>query len=107
MTQQTETDLTINFPMKAREGFHGVAFPSLQSRVRHVDMLGTGDYNDSSRRESRMESRAGSYQCWGRQAPSHPPCPSLPVLHLSLESLSQMQELYYSYEDCLRNAYSM
>ena len=33
--------------------------------------------------------------------------PSLPVLHLSLESLSQMQELYYSYEDCLRNAYSM
>ena len=54
-----------------------------------------------------MESRAGSYQCWGRQAPSHPPCPSLPVLHLSLESLSQMQELYYSYEDCLRNAYSM
>ena len=33
--------------------------------------------------------------------------PSLPVLHLSLESLGQMQELYYSYEDCLRNAYSM
>lgn len=30
-----------------------------------------------------------------------------PVLHLSLESLSQMQELYYSYQDCLRNAYSM
>ena len=100
MTQQTETDLTINFPMKAREGLHGVVFPSQQSRV-------TGDYNDSSRIESSMESRAGSYQCWGRQAPSHPPCPSLPVLHLSLESLSQMQELYYSYEDCLRNAYSM
>ena len=33
--------------------------------------------------------------------------PSLPVLHMSLESLSHMQELYYSYEDCLRNAYSM
>ena len=33
--------------------------------------------------------------------------PAQPVLHLSLESLSQMQELYYSYQDCLRNAYSM
>ena len=33
--------------------------------------------------------------------------PSLPVLHMSLESLSHMQELYYSYENCLRNAYSM
>ena len=33
--------------------------------------------------------------------------PSLPVLHMSLQSLSHMQELYYSYEDCLRNAYSM
>ena len=33
--------------------------------------------------------------------------PSLPALHLSLESLSHMQDLYYSYEDCLRNAYSM
>ena len=34
-------------------------------------------------------------------------CPSLPVLHMSLESLGHVQELYYSYEDCLRNAYSM
>ena len=50
-----------------------------------------------------MEARP-SYQCWDRQRPD---CPSLPVLHLSLESLSQMQDLYYSYEDCLRNAYSM
>ena len=57
-----------------------------------------------------MEARP-SYQCWGAQRPeerlTQPPCPSLPVLHLSLESLSQMQDLYYSYEDCLRNAYSM
>ena len=57
-----------------------------------------------------MEARS-AYQCWGRQRPeersAQAPCPSLPVLHLSLESLSQMQDLYYSYEDCLRNAYSM
>ena len=52
-----------------------------------------------------MEARPTSYQSWG--ARQRPDCPSLPVLHLSLESLSQMQELYYSYEDCLRNAYSM
>lgn len=31
----------------------------------------------------------------------------LPVLHMSLESLGHMQELAYSYEECLRNAYSM
>lgn len=71
-----------------------------------------------------MEART-SFQCWGggggtevvsgeasllypgglglagpRQGDSH-------TMHLSLESLSQMQELYYSYQDCLRNAYSM
>ena len=57
-----------------------------------------------------METRP-SYQSWanqrGEERMTQPPCPSLPVLHLSLESLSQMQDLYYSYEDCLRNAYSM
>ena len=70
-----------------------------------------------------MEART-SFQCWGggggtevvtgeasllypglglagaRQGDSH-------TMHLSLESLSQMQELYYSYQDCLRNAYTM
>ena len=33
--------------------------------------------------------------------------PSLPVVHLSLESLSQMQEYCYNHDECLRNAYSM
>ena len=103
MTQQTANGFNDKLSHESQRRIARSCVPLLPSQQSRV----TGDYNDSSRRESRMESRAGSYQCWGRQAPSHPPCPSLPVLHLSLESLSQMQELYYSYEDCLRNAYSM
>ena len=76
-----------------------------------------------------MEART-SFQCWGGAGGTEtvteaedsllrPPgvsgVPLRPsdhghVHHMSLESLSQLvpvQDLYYSYQDCLRNAYSM
>ena len=80
-----------------------------------------------------MEART-SFQCWGggggtetvteaEDSLLRPPVPEVMrpsdhvrpgdmghVHHMSLESLSQLvpgHDLYYSYQDCLRNAYSM
>ena len=75
-----------------------------------------------------MEART-SFQCWGggggtetvteaEDSLLRPPVPGVSlrpvdmghVHHMSLESLSQLvpgHDLYYSYQDCLRNAYSM
>ena len=75
-----------------------------------------------------MEART-SFQCWGGGGGTETvteaedsllrlPVPGVSlrpgdmghVHHMSLESLSQLvpgHDLYYSYQDCLRNAYSM
>ena len=85
-----------------------MAVSEMGSEVGLTEVVGPGEMVTSFRGWDEGIIEGGGWQpkAWQDEV-SRRGAPSLPVLHMSLESLSHMQELYYSYEDCLRNAYSM